>query len=489
MDKIRIILLLCFVLCYPTIINAKNGSNEPQKENLVQKGFVDASDFGFSPSASGKENTIALQKAVDKGGSITVSTPGIYKVAGTVYVGSNTSLIFGNNVSLKKVNEEGDFTHVFLNKGALSKTYNEHISIEGLNLIVNGVDKAMTEVYGLRGQIAFFYVKDLKIERFRCYDFASVQFCVHVCTFEDLIIDDIIIHGKKDGIHLGRGNRFTIRNGVFKCFDDAIALNANDYATSNPELGWITNGLIENCYDLYEEETVGNFCRLPAGAWIDWKPGMEVQQSDVVISNGRLYRVQMQPDGKVYKSLTPPTHEKGSKVLDGINWGMVQEDVTYTAGVRNVTFRDIFLEKPRLGFEFRFGYGPYNRSYYPGAEIPIPKQFTFDNIQVLYDEPTDLISVNTPVDVLTICNSSIKDNKISFYETPDLKDYLKTQINIYGCSFNNEGVFELVKNCVNGKKILLKTSANIELGTNFSATVVPGKGEIIVESDLTGLKD
>ena len=35
-------------------------------------------------------------------------------------------------------------------------------------------------------------------------------------------------------------------------------------------------------------------------------------------------------------------------VLDGINWGMVQNDVTYTAGVRNVVFRDIFLEKPRI---------------------------------------------------------------------------------------------------------------------------------------------
>ena len=37
-------------------------------------------------------------------------------------------------------------------------------------------------------------------------------------------------------------------------FDDAIALNAHDYATSNPELGWIENGVIENCHDLNAEK-------------------------------------------------------------------------------------------------------------------------------------------------------------------------------------------------------------------------------------------
>jgi hypothetical protein len=175
-----------------------------------------------------------------------------------------------------------------------------------------------------------------------------MQFGIHVCSFEDLIIDDVIIKGEKDGVHLGRGKRFTIRNGVFQTFDDAIALNAHDYATSNPELGWIENGVIENCYDLNAENTVGYFCRILAGAWTDWKEGMEVQQSDAVVSNGKLYRVQAKPDGTKYISKTKPTHEKGSMVLDSINWGVVQHDVTYTAGVRNVIFRNIFLEKPQI---------------------------------------------------------------------------------------------------------------------------------------------
>ncbi len=313
-------------------------------------GFTNAYTFGFSPEGSGIENTIALQKAVDQGGTIAVSKSGTYKLAGTVYVGSNTTLDFGNNVFIQKVNEKGLFTHVILNKGALTKTYDQNIVIKGLNIIVNGLDKPFSEVYGLRGQLAFFYVKDLKIEHFRCNDLTKMQFGIHVCTFEDLIIDDVIIKGEKDGVHLGRGKRFTIRNGVFQTFDDAIALNAHDYATSNPELGWIENGLIENCHDLNAENTVGYFCRILAGAWTDWKEGMEVQQSDAVVSNGKIYRVQAKPDGTKYISKTKPTHTQGSQILDGINWGVVQDDVTYTAGVRNVIFRNIFLEKPRIPY-------------------------------------------------------------------------------------------------------------------------------------------
>jgi hypothetical protein len=54
----------------------------------------DASFFGFSPDASGVENTKALQQAVDQTGTIRITTPGTYRIAGTVYIGSHTSLVF-----------------------------------------------------------------------------------------------------------------------------------------------------------------------------------------------------------------------------------------------------------------------------------------------------------------------------------------------------------------------------------------------------------
>jgi hypothetical protein len=485
------ILLYCFILI-GTIANVSVLQARSVKDKVTanQSGFTDAASFGFSVNVSGIANTRALQQAVDKTGTIVVSQPGTYKMAGTVYIGSNTSLKFGNGVFLKKVNEEGEFSHVIVNKGAITRTYDQNITVEGLQIIVNGMDvRKFKEATGLHGQLAFFYVKDLKIDHFRCLDLGKAQYGIHVCTFEDIVINDVIIKGDKDGVHLGRGKRFTISNGVFETYDDAIALNAHDYSTGNPELGWIEDGLVENCHDLRAEKSVGYFCRILAGAWIDWKPGMEVQQSDAVVSNGRIYRVLTKPDGKIYKSLTRPMHEKGSMVLDSINWVMIQNDVTYSCGVRNITFRDIFLEKPRIGFSIHFDNDKYSRSYYPGAQVPMQEQLVFDNIRILYNEPVDFLSVNTPVDMVTITNSSFREGGINFHGNQAMTDYQKTKINIVGCVFNQKGIMYLLKNSVDGKEIMLKTSSNTELYDDFSAKIIRGNGKITFESDLSGLKN
>jgi hypothetical protein len=448
---------------------------------------LDAALFGFSPQNSGVENRQALQKAVDQTGTISITQPGVYKLAGTVYVGSHTSLEFGNNVVVEKVNEIGSFTHVLLNKGALTKVYDTNIRISGLQISVNQVDKAYTEIYGLRGQLAFFYVKDLAIERFRCLDLQKAQFAIHVCTFEDLTINDVIVKGAKDGVHLGRGKRFSIRNAVFQTFDDAIALNAHDYASSNPELGWIEDGVIESCYDLNEENTVGYFCRILAGAWIDWRPGMSVQNSDTVVSDGRLYRVQGSPDGSVWVSKTQPTHTSGKMALDGIVWGVVQDEVTYTAGVRNVVFRDIYLYKPRVAFSIHFDNDRYSRSYYPGATVPRQEQLLFDNVRVLFDEDRDFLSIKTPVDVVTVTNSAFRNNSISFVTNGAMSDFGKTHINVYGCVFNYEGEYALLKNRVKEKEISLSTSSNLVRSPSYSAKVLTGEGKVTISSDLPGL--
>lgn len=460
----------------------------PGVQKVGVRGFTDAADFGFSPEASGIANMRALQQAVDQTGTILVSRPGIYKLAGTVLLGSNTSLLFGNNVYIKKVEEQGPFSHVLLNKGALTRTWDSHITVSGLQLIVNGVDVRKWLVYGLRGQIAFFYVKDLHINHFRCLDLGRLQYAIQICTFEDIVIEDFHIEGDKDGVHLGRGRRFTLRDGVFDTDDDAIALNAHDYATGNPELGWIEDGVIENMHDLQDPKRPnGYFCRILAGAWIDWHQSMQVQQSDTVVSDGRLYRVQANPDGKVYKSMTRPTFKSGAMVLDGINWGMVQNDVTYTAGVRNVVFRDIYLEKRTPPFSFHFDNDRFSRSYYPGATVPLQENFLIDNARVLYDAPIDFVKVDTPVDAMTITNSTLRNSRIAFYSNKAMRDYGTTRINITGCIFAHAGPLQLLVNKIPGKNILLKTTGSLETSDKFSASIVAGGGNIVVESDLPGL--
>lgn len=489
---------LVFVFLFLSILLISTLSTLGTTKFESTTGFTDAKTFGFSAGASGIENVNALQKAIDKGGAIIVSQPGVYKIASTLYIGSHTSIIFGDGVSLKKVDEEGRFSQVFINKGALTKKYDERITIEGLHIIMNNVDNCSDLVLGMRGVLGFSYVKDLKIRGFRCYDLTGCQFCIQICRFEDVIIEDVIIKGQKDGIHFGPGKRFTIRDGVFQTFDDAIALNGQDYSTSNPEMGWIEDGLIENCYDLNQEKTVGFFCRMLAGAWIDWKKGMKVQQSDAVVSNGRLYRVKMPPDATLYESITRPDFESGSKVLDGITWVMTQEEISYTAGVRNVTFRDIQLEKPRIPFSIQFDMGRFNRSYYPGAEIPIQENIVLDNIKVLFDKDLPLIQVTTPLNMITITNSRLKNRVFNFYGNEVYPDYLrantisefgKTHISIHGCIFDQDNEMILLENSGKGKEIKLKTSANIELGENFSAKIIEGDGKVTFKSDLTGLKN
>ncbi len=454
---------------------------------MTQPMFTDAADFGFAPESGPMENAKALQRAVDCGGTVVVGRPGIYDLGGTVYVGSDTTLIFGNGIFIRKVAVEGVFTHVLLNKGALTKRFDENIVVEGLHIMVNGVDKAMSEVYGLRGQLAFFYVKDLRIQRFRCHDLEKSQFAIHVCTFEDLIVDDVIIKGDKDGIHLGRGKRFTIRNGIFQTVDDAVALNAHDYATSNPELGWIEDGVVQNCHDLRDtKQVVGYFCRILAGGWIDWQPGMQVQHSDSVVANGRLYRVQAKPDDTVYTSVTRPDHAEGSRELDGIRWGVVQDDVTHTAGVRNVVFRDIVLEKPRPAFSVHFDCDRYSRSYYPGAEIPTQKQLLLDNVRVKHDQEIPLVTVGTPVDVLTVANSSLNRNRIEFHCNKAMEDYGRTQVNMLGCVFTHDGPTTVLENNVGGKQIVLNSTANIATGDRFKAEVRSADDQLAIRGHLPG---
>jgi hypothetical protein len=107
---------------------------------------------------------------------------------------------------------------------------------------------------------------------------------------------------------------------------------------------------------------------------------------------------------------------------------------------------------------------------------------------VLHNKPIPFLLIATPVDLVTISNSSMRNNNIKFVSNKAMTDYLKTSINIFGCSFSNNAEFELLTNGVEGKKIYLKTFGNIELGENFSAKVNAGKGYLTVDSDLTGLK-
>lgn len=411
--------------------------------------FIDANSLGLSPEKQPCENREILQSALDCGGNILITEPGIYDIDATLFIGSNTTLEFANGAALRK---QGAFTHMIINKGALGGGFDEHIIIRGARLIVNNVCGA-TLVPGLRGQLSFFRVRDLLLEDIRIPDLEPANFGIHICTFEDIIIKNCIISGKKDGIHLGRGKRFYIGDCKFCTFDDAIALNGHDYDSSNPQLGFIEDGVIERCYDLNAENTTGYFCRILAGAWIDWFEGMEVQKSDTVVSNGRLYRVFANADGRKFISKTRPTHLSGHATLDGIDWVMVQEDAVYDAGVRNVTFRDIFLYKPRTAFSIHFDHDKWSRSFYPGAKNPLQEQLCFENVRILHDGQSSFLSAVTPIDSITMKCCSLRKNPIVFSNPAELDNIGATRLTMLGCSCELGDPTALIKNHIPEKRL------------------------------------
>lgn len=401
-----------------------------------------ASDFGFLSQNDGLANAKALQAAVNGGGDIYISEPGIYDLSDQVLLDDDTAIYFCAGSYIRRQNCENGNGYVFANRGAYTREYNKNIKISGMHLICNDVfsdSLSYKTIMGVRGHLSFFYIKNLVIEDFECLDLPANDFCIHICTFENAIVERVRIEGKKDAVHFGRGSKFVVRHGIFKTYDDPIALNAHDYVTSNPELGWIENGLIEDCYDLNDTDTVGFFCRILAGSWVNWYEGMHVQRSDTVVSNGRLYRVFMPPDGKIYTSLTQPTHEWGEKEYDGFVWAVVQKDVAYNCGCRNLHFKDIYLQKDRpIGLAIFFDKDNYSRSYYPNSNAPVQENITFENL-VVDGDIKSVVLANTPVDNLRFVNCTLKNNTIRFANIgTEGASYPKTNVLMNGTYFKED---------------------------------------------------
>ncbi|MBQ8640940.1 MAG: hypothetical protein IJ480_01880 [Clostridia bacterium] len=420
--------------------------------------YKNAADYGFMPGQDADENSAALQKAVLGGGTVVIGQPGIYDLSGTILLDSYTKLEFGAGVFIRRQPPKmtGTCAYAFVNRGAYTRTYNTDITITGLHLICNGneamgdasglpkrddgLENECDHIMGLRGQVSFFYCNNVVIRDFVCPDLMNISYGIQISTFENFLLENARIEGKKDGVHLGRGRKFTIRDCKFRTFDDPIALNAYDYTSSNPQLGWIEDGLIENCYDLHQDATVGYFCRILGGCWKDWKPGMMIRHSDAVVHNGRVYRVQMQVDGKKYTSVTPPEFEHGFQVLDGINWYMCQDDgAIYSCGCRNIHFKDIFLQKKRsVAIAINFEDNDYAHSIYPGAELPVQEDIVLES--VFFEADLEhLLRANTPVNSVKVINSVIRDCDIllnTLDETDD--DYGHTDVLLLGNTYRSD---------------------------------------------------
>ena len=410
--------------------------------------MINANEYGFSPENNAYKNSEALQKAIDNGGVIEIKASGIYKISEQIEIGDNTKLVFREGVILQReASVTGINGNAFINKGALKGEYNRNIEIVGLHLECNGIESndfgIDSRIAGLRAQVAMIYVENLKIDKFECHGLLEKDYAIQVSAFKNIVLNDLYITGNKDGVHLGWGDGFIIRNGKFRTFDDPIALNAFDYATSSTHIGWIENGIIENCIDLDDNTTTGFFCRILGGAWCRWYKGMLVQHSDTVAVNGKTYRVLMNPkDGKLYTSDTPPCHEKGIAEYDGINWVVVRNTEELDCGCRNITIRNCFLQKKRdIGIAISLNYDTYARSYYPGCVCVPQRGITLDNI-VIENDVDILLHSTYPSENITLKNIDFKNSKLCFDTVSQADDviYPEVEINTENVVFNDNTI-------------------------------------------------
>lgn len=367
-------------------------------------------------SGNAEENRSLLQKALDRKGMIRVAGKGTYDVAGTLLISGDTTLEFEPGVILNRVDGKG--LHFIANRAAYdaSAEPDRNIEIRNLHFNVNGSDVTLPYAPGWRGQVMLMHVRDLKIFNFRCVDLAARGYGVLISSFERVLIDGVHIEGEKDGVHFGPGKDFILRNGVFRTWDDPVALNAYDYYSSSPEYGWIENGLIENCVELPAlPGTVmyGFFCRLLGGAWGEWYSGMTVQRSDLVVSNGKTYCCGLEA-GDVRKSTVAPSHEKGIVEAGGIPWKRVDNAVTRNAGCRNITFRNIRLEKNRpAAAGMIFDWNRHGRSVYPGTTaLPVFENIVFENITIRA-KIDSFLDLSVPCRNLEIRNSDLNNAAIT----------------------------------------------------------------------------
>lgn len=356
--------------------------------------YKNASAYGFLPTKTAAENSVALQSVLNGGGYVLVDFPGTYDICASMIVESNTELVFAPGVYIRLVKNASDQwpRYPFINAGAFVGDSNENITIRGLHLITNGcpIGTDVEKVYGQNGFLAFKKVNRLTLDGIVILDSGSHNYNIHIQEFDDIVLENIIIESEKDGIHLGSGKNFVIRHCFLKTNDDAIALNAHDYPGATAKLGWIKNGIIEDIHLLAAPNfNASRGLYSLGGSWDDWESGMSFRTyGDAVVSNNRIYRTMGTRSSQkpTLTSTVQPTHTSGTQTYsDGLTWLMAQDtDIVYNVGIENVHYKDIFIERASTcAVCVNFDDDEYSRSYYPGSTPPLCKNITVEDLHII----------------------------------------------------------------------------------------------------------
>ena len=416
---------------------------------VIQTGVTyNAAEFGVLPENT--DNAAALQALFDLGGgTIYIDLPGIYDIGSCLEIGSNTSLICGKDVYLRKITT--DSRGLLYNKSSQKTdgSFDTNITIDGLNVIINNIPNGGHLIDGMRSHIGFRHAKYVVFKNVTCTDLTGQAFFSQWSQCENVIIDNLHVEGDKDAIHVSGGvKNLHISNCKFMTNDDCVGLNAHDYPTSSPEWGDIENVLIENCYDMANPNQHGGlFVRMLSGSWNDWNNGGQYVHGDSVVSNGNVYVLVMTEGSTVYTSTSQPTHTKGYHTYpDGLQWRFVHSGAMYHCECKNVTVRSCYLLKDRsVAMATRYEQSYFSHSYDEGSHAIPHHNLVIDDIHCIGTIDVLLASLS-PIDAVKIINSDINCNTMFSVSTiaEAYENNMETALNLLNNTYNMGGTAKAV---------------------------------------------
>ena len=160
-------------------------------------GRLNATDFGFLPGNGGDENSAALNRALENGGAIEVTAPGIYDISEPIILGSDTALSFAPGTVLRRTPcKNGDNGNALINRGAFTGKPDRNITVRGLTLLVNGVECLPAQnggtktVLGLRAHVSFLNAENVTLSEITVPDLCSIDYALQICEFRNVLVEN-----------------------------------------------------------------------------------------------------------------------------------------------------------------------------------------------------------------------------------------------------------------------------------------------------------
>jgi len=423
-------------------------------------GVKNAEHYGFLTTATAAANVTALQAAILGGATTLWIKKGVYEVNAPVYVDDYTTIFMEPGVKLSKI---GNFHQVFLNKGALTKTYNYGITITGLEIQSNGMQSSIGDIPGMNAHLGFYKIKGLKINDFKMLDGEASNFCISICDWEDIHFNGINITSKKDAFAFQRGNFGLIENCILETGDDAIGLKAADWKGYCTEVGDIYNLTFRNITDRPHPtvSSTGNGCRAVTGSWADWTSGNTYKIGNFCLNAGHLYQC-YNANSFSGTGTVAPVHTSGSVTgADGLIWLYLQDTAVYKADVYDITFDNCKQTTERSFLNSSLAYSAtYSVPAYAGTEaLSTVSNIKIVNSNIKYTGTINLIVSDGNLTSIKIANNKIQKPTSIYVNTQTLVFDRYLTILLTGNELKDTGRY-LFYSSHNGERIYVQSSGN-----------------------------